>query len=384
MPLPIQADLADIDAICGYLITKPAGVSPAELIDENALDRRKLSALRFWGLIEDTGTRLRLSERGLLVARDNGANRVAALREVVASITPYASIIARAVANKEMIVRSAEVASHWHRHFRAYTQFGTLNYQIVCFFRVAEGADLGRLVVGRKGHQTRFELAEDDARAFIDGANIATSQRAEGVDDGSGAEETPTGDDGGSKPRVLSRGNRVFITRRRMNKKIVEQVKELVAFGKFAPVVARVRETAEPSPHDVTDEMRGCDTAVIHVGADGSPFDGGRSEEPRISGDVLIEIGAAMALFGRNFIVLVEEGVALPASLQGLCECRYSGDELDMAATMTLFKAFNDFTRSQPTRPLVLAIGADHVVPHVLPQERIGTAQNPGTARIFQ
>jgi CAP12/Pycsar effector protein, TIR domain len=374
MPLPIQADLADIEGICRYLIARPDGVSAAELIDENALDRRKLSALKFWGLIEDTGTKLRLSERGLLVARDNGANRVAALREVVASIAPYASVIARAFRNKEMIVSSGEVAAHWQRHFRAYTQFGILNYQIVCFFRVAEGADLGRLVVGRKGQQTRFELAEDDARAFLDGAKIATSQWTEGVDDRSGAEEAPSGDQGGSKPRALRGGNRVFITHR-MNKKILEQVKELVAFGKFAPVVARNRETARPSPHDVMDEMRGCDTAVIHVGADGLLYDGGRNEAPRISGDVLIEIGAAMALYGRNFIVLVEEGVTLPANLQELCECRYSGEELDMPATMTLFKAFNDFTRSQPMRPLVLAIGADDVAPpHVLQYGRIGTS----------
>ena len=77
---------------------------PTELIAENALDRRKLSALKFWGLIEDTGTTLRLSERGLLVARDHGANRVAALREVVASIAPYASVIARAFQNNEMVV----------------------------------------------------------------------------------------------------------------------------------------------------------------------------------------------------------------------------------------------------------------------------------------
>jgi Predicted nucleotide-binding protein containing TIR-like domain len=364
MPLPIQADLADIEAICGYLITKPAGATAAELINEKALDRRKLSALKFWGLIEDSGQKLRLSERGLLIARDNGANRVAALREVVASTTPYASVIARAVQNKEMIVMSGEVAAHWHQYFRAHTQFGILNYQIVCFFRVAEAADLGRLVVGRKGHQTRFELAEDDARRFIDGANIATSQY-------SGAEETPTKDHGGFN--ALSRRNRVFITRR-MNKKIVEQVKELVAFGKFAPVVAQDRETAEPPSHDEMDEMRGCDTAVIHVGFDGLRFDGARNEEPHISGDVLIEIGAAMALFGRNFILLVEEGVTLPANLQGLCECRYSGEELDMPATMTLFKAFNDFARLQPTRPLVLAIGADHVVPHMLQYERIGTS----------
>ena len=151
MPLPIQADLADIEAICGYLIAKPAGATSAELINRQALDRRKLSALKFWGLIEDAGTKLRLSERGLMVARDNGANKVAALREVVASITPYASVIARAVENKDIIIAAADVAAHWHRHFRAYTQFGILNYQIVCFFRVAEGAELGRLVVGRKG-----------------------------------------------------------------------------------------------------------------------------------------------------------------------------------------------------------------------------------------
>jgi hypothetical protein len=66
MPLPIQADLADIEAICGYLLIKPAGASLAELVAEKAIDRRKLSALKFWGLIEDAGTGLRLSERGLL------------------------------------------------------------------------------------------------------------------------------------------------------------------------------------------------------------------------------------------------------------------------------------------------------------------------------
>ena len=42
MPLPVRTGLADIDAICGYLIAKPAGVSLAELINEKALDRRRL------------------------------------------------------------------------------------------------------------------------------------------------------------------------------------------------------------------------------------------------------------------------------------------------------------------------------------------------------
>src|SRR6516165_2198683 len=171
-----------------------------------------------------------------------------------------------------MIILSGEVAAHWHQYFRGYTQLDILNYQIVCFFRLAEAADLGRLVVGRKGQVTRFELAEADARAFIDNANVAISQSTDGMDNGSGTEETRTRHHGGLKPRALSRGNRVFITHR-MSKKIVEQVKELLAFGKFVPVVAQVRGTENPPPHVLMDEMRGCDTAVIHIGADGLLFD---------------------------------------------------------------------------------------------------------------
>jgi hypothetical protein len=374
MPLPVRTALADIEAICGYLITKPAGATPAELgavLDEKALDPRRLSALKFWGLIEEAGAKLRLSERGLLVARDNGAHRAAALREVVAAIAPYGAVIARAVQRNETIVTATDVAAHWHRHFAACAHFGTLNHQTVCFFRIAEGADLGRLVVGRKGQQTRFALAEHNARAFVAGADIATSQTgSEGERDVSNGEEVTARHDGGSEPkRAPRRGNRVFITRRN-NKKILEQVKELVAFGKFEPVVGRDRETARPFLHNLMDEMRGCDTAVIHVGVDGLLLDADR--EPRIGSDVLIEIGAAMALYGRNFVLLVEEGVELPANLQGLCECRYSGDELNMPATMKLFKAFDDFARSRPMRPLVLAIGPDHVMPHLLHYERTG------------
>ena len=163
MPLPVRTALADIEAICGYLITKPAGATPAEVaavLDEKALDRRKLSALKFWGLVEDTGAKLRLSERGLRVARDDGAHRAAALREVVAATAPYGAVIAHAVRRKATVIMAAEVAAHWHRHFGAGAHLGILNHQTVCFFRVAEGADLGRLMVGRKGQQTRFELAE--------------------------------------------------------------------------------------------------------------------------------------------------------------------------------------------------------------------------------
>src|SRR5690606_25218551 len=115
--------------------------------------------------------------------------------------------------------------------------------------------------------------------------------------------------------------NRVFITHGK-NKKILQQVKEIVSFGKFEPVVAQERETpAKPVPEKVMDDMRTCQAAVIHVGSEGMLYDKDGKEVPQINGNVLIEIGAAMALYGRNFILLVEDGVSLPSNLQGLYEC---------------------------------------------------------------
>ena len=79
------------------------------------------------------------------------------------------------------------------------------------------------------------------------------------------------------------------------------------------------------------------------MGDRGDTVQQGGNEIPQINANVLIEIGAAMALYGEKFILLVEEGVALPSNLQGLYECRYEGDELNMSATMKLLKAFNTF-----------------------------------------
>jgi predicted nucleotide-binding protein len=60
---------------------------------------------------------------------------------------------------------------------------------------------------------------------------------------------------------------------------------------------------------------------------------------------VLIEIGAAMALYGRRYIFLVKEGVELPSNLRGLYEVRYAGDKLDGEVTIRLLKAINEMKK---------------------------------------
>jgi predicted nucleotide-binding protein len=136
---------------------------------------------------------------------------------------------------------------------------------------------------------------------------------------------------------------RVFITHGK-DKGIREQIEEIVKYGGFTPVVSvKTESLAKPVPHKVLDEMRSCDAAVIHVNIEQRVTDDAGNEVDLVNQNVLIEIGAAMALYGEKFVLLVEEGAALPSNLQGLYECRYSGSELSMTATMKLLKAFNEF-----------------------------------------
>lgn len=147
-----------------------------------------------------------------------------------------------------------------------------------------------------------------------------------------------------SKPlQPATANNRVFITHGK-NLDIVSQLKELLTFGNFAPVVAAEHETiSKPVPDKVMDDMRSCSAAIIHVGKEIKLLDQAGAEHVFVNQNVLIEVGAAMALYGRKFILLVERGAKLPSNLQGLYEVRYEGDKLDYDATMKLLKSFNDF-----------------------------------------
>lgn len=141
----------------------------------------------------------------------------------------------------------------------------------------------------------------------------------------------------------IEENRKVFITHGG-NKAIVTQLEELLGFGKFEPVIAIKEDSAaKPVPDKVMDAMRKCGAAIVHVGAERRLLDADGQEQLVLNPNVLIEIGAAMALYGRRFILLVEQGVTLPSNLQGLYEVRYAGERLDYDATMKLLRAFNDF-----------------------------------------
>ncbi|MEW9623579.1 TIR domain-containing protein [Rhodanobacter geophilus] len=186
----------------------------------------------------------------------------------------------------------------------------------------------------------------------LDGAavlsEIASSTGDSEARDDRNDQENPAHDESSEMPAQSAQTQkretgRVFITHGK-NKEIAGQIRELLTFGGFTPIISIENETiSKPVPDKVMDDMRSCSAAIIHVGTDQRLIDPEGKEHKILNQNVLIEIGAAMALYGRKFILLVEKGATLPSNLQGLYEVRYEGEKLDYDATMKLLKAFNDF-----------------------------------------
>lgn len=354
MALPVRATLLDVTAVSRYLASKPTGATVSDakrVLDAKHLDPRKITAFKSWGFVADEGGRLKVSPRGRLAIKDESA----ACREVLSSIEAYHAILERADHRNESSLSATEIAAHWHEHYPndASDNDEVLNEQAIAFLQIIEGAALGNIVIGRRGSATRIELNIVEVAAYLGqdppaivgdaipvGAALKITQEPRAAVAASIL--APTAQEPLSA--VGTKTNRVFITHGK-NAKILAQLKDIVTFGKLQPVIAEEHETvSKPVPDKVMDDMRSCSAGVIHVAGEQVLIDDKGDEHHKINDNVLIEIGAAMALYRRNVILLVEKSVQLPSNLQGLYECRYEGDRLDGDATMKLLKAFNDFS----------------------------------------
>lgn len=148
-----------------------------------------------------------------------------------------------------------------------------------------------------------------------------------------------------TRPIDSQNTRRVFITHGR-NHAFIEPIKKLLSFGEMEAVVSVEKQSvSQPVPDKVMNEMRSCGAAIIHVEDEMKLLDSEANEHIVLNPNVLIEIGAAMALYGKRFILLVKSGVKLPSNLQGLFEVRYEGDSLGGPATMKLLEAINEMKK---------------------------------------
>jgi predicted nucleotide-binding protein len=147
------------------------------------------------------------------------------------------------------------------------------------------------------------------------------------------------------KKNVDERARKVYITHGK-NKAFIEPIKKFLAFGELEAVVSVQTQTvSQPVPGKVMEEMRSCGAAIIHVEDERHLADKEGNQHVILNDNVLIEIGAAMALYGQRFILVVKEGVKLPSNLQGLLTLPYKGEMLDIEETVKLMEAINDMKK---------------------------------------
>ncbi len=203
---------------------------------------------------------------------------------------------------------------------------------------------------GRPSGDNGSPSVPDDAQATGDEEG---TQRGPNAEAGEGLDNENERLDEDREPPSFTRtvsDRRVFTTHGK-NVKIVDQLKTILSSGRFEPVVTLEQQTtARTSTDKVMDEMRSCSAGVVHVGEEQQLIDLEGNEHTTTNRNVLIEIGTAVALCGRNLILLVEKGVSLPSNLQGLYEVRFEGDKLDHDATMKFLAAFNDFSQTLRAR----------------------------------
>jgi Predicted nucleotide-binding protein containing TIR-like domain len=88
---------------------------------------------------------------------------------------------------------------------------------------------------------------------------------------------------------------------------------------------------------------------VIHVATEGEYSDKDGNNKRKINYNVLIEIGSAMALYGKKVILLVEKGFTLPSNLQELYRCDVDGDKFGL-------RRHHETAENLQPIPLVLAV----------------------------
>ena len=197
---------------------------------------------------------------------------------------------------------------------------------------------------------------EIKGKTYIDLSGVPTSQIADEIapdavdlEDPVVEIESPERDTdfSSSSAQDSERSRRVFVTHGK-NQAFIGMIKKLLGFGELVPVVSVENQAvSKPVPDKVMDDMRSCGAAIIHVDSEDKLLDSDANEVTIVNGNVLIEIGAAMALYGRRFILLVRDGVKLPSNLQGLYEVRYSSDDLSGETTIRLLEAINEL-KKQP------------------------------------
>jgi predicted nucleotide-binding protein len=338
--LPRRTAVEDVQKICNFFAKRPTGASQQEAkaaLGDKSIEY-KIASLKQWGILEELdGGKLKATEEGRQIAKLNGAERKRVFANIINRIPPYKAIVERAIVREETALTSNDVASHWHDHFRddISTNAEKLSEQVSTFFQVAEGAEIGKFILGRKGAETRFEFNLGRANQILslegDGfvtesvyAHESEAEQVETQDSSVTFQETPT--------PPSPKGKAIFIGHGK-NKKPLEQLRVILdQFKVQYKVVMDEPNLGRPISEKVKAAFQECNCAILIFTAD-EEFTNSKGDTIwRPSENVVYELGAASYLYGDRVVILKESDVAFPSNFSGIGYIPFDKDKLDSKA----------------------------------------------------
>ena len=296
--LPGLATVNDIREVVQFLKRHEGGVTIVQALDslrKRAFDPRKLEAYDSWGIVVKNGDRIRLSDLGWEIARLRAAE--ANIFRGLLTQNPIYWLTLEWIQQQELkLISYVELSSFWRESTQAGLQSASdeeLESSAASFLQICHAADLGVLLVGRKGTPTRLHLYPDELATFVNDAgpgDVATFKLV--------PETVRTNFRSTLKPRVFincaSGTNSI--------KRLLEIFTLAAVDHEFAGSATVEQATTAAN----LDRMKHCDTAIIVLTSEAW------NEHGDLSSQTLLELGAAVMHFKDKLVVLVQNGLSLP------------------------------------------------------------------------
>ncbi len=336
MSLPQRVSAQDIDDVCKYLSNKPTGISLSaakKVIDVSKLNDKKVAGYKALGILHNDSV-LKLTDLGRDIAK-GGERRESAIFSILKSVEAYNSILEKAYHKKEDSYSTADVGSYWHDNYPSEVASGdkTLNEQVVVLFQLAEAVELGSMIIGRRGSQTRLSFNIEKLGEYIglikpqDDSGDTQSQISNPENTSSIEKETESNLETQRHHEQL--GNSIFIAHGK-NKTPLEQLKKILDQFKIPYKVAIDEPNlGRPISSKVRDVLHQCNCAILIFSADEVFYAADKKEIWRPSENVVYELGASGYLYDNRIVILKEDNVVFPSNFRDIGYISFEKDKLE-------------------------------------------------------
>ncbi len=348
--LPTLATAGDVREVVRYLKKKPAGVSVMEAVEDvrrRVFEPRKIAAYEMWGLVRNQHGRLLLTPLGREFAR-RLEPEASAYRALLRRTRAYHEALRWMDGQRADIITHTEVVDFWQQLFGDTESSGRANEgHVVCFFHLCQAAGVGAVTVGKRGQPARLRLDREELNDYLESTEQTAQTEARSDESESTSQTTRSqsfaGDDGESSFPVANEALRILVSAS-ANTGLAGQVETTLALaGNDCELFVRSDADSLIPQEAEAQAMRGCDAAVIIVSS--SDYDAAETGATTLRQGLIVQIAAAVILYGGRVALLWQTGLAVPPSLENLRRFEFENDVLTWEVGIGLLKAAKDFQK---------------------------------------